>query len=56
MYKKETRGSFHFTLLKVSFDNSAIQIDRTLRERSNSLNEFLPVPTALLHPPVPVPG
>jgi hypothetical protein len=41
--RKEQRGSFQFVVMKVHFDNVEIDIDRRLREKSSSLNEYMPV-------------
>jgi len=44
--KKEQRGSFQFVQIKVHFDNSDIEVDRRLREKSSSMNEYMPVESA----------
>ncbi len=43
MTNKKQKGNFQFVVLKVRFDNSAVDGDRRLKEQSMSLNEYLPV-------------
>uniref|UniRef100_A0A914XHZ7 Heme NO-binding domain-containing protein n=1 Tax=Plectus sambesii TaxID=2011161 RepID=A0A914XHZ7_9BILA len=40
---RQQKGSFQFVVIKVRFDNTAIEADRRLKEKSMTLNEYLPV-------------
>jgi guanylate cyclase len=40
---RQQKGSFQFVVIKVRFDNGAIEADRKLKEKSMTLNEYLPV-------------